>query len=87
MGGAKALTADGLFIGQTNEFIELIIDLATDPDRAQRRFGGEPRKIITLARRALVNCYANSQNCDHKFLFSRHSRPADAPATNPTLGV
>jgi hypothetical protein len=26
MGGAKALTADGLFIGQTNEFIELIME-------------------------------------------------------------
>jgi hypothetical protein len=44
MGGAKALTADGLFIGQTNEFIELIIDLAADPDRAQRRLGANRGK-------------------------------------------
>jgi hypothetical protein len=32
--------ADGLFIGQTNEFIELLTDLAADADRAQRRLEG-----------------------------------------------
>ena len=40
MGAARALMADGLFIGQTNEFIELITDLAADADRAQRRLEG-----------------------------------------------
>jgi hypothetical protein len=36
MGAAKALTADGLFIGQTPAFFELITDLAADADRARR---------------------------------------------------
>jgi len=36
MGAAKALTADGLFMGQTPEFFQLIADLATDADQAQR---------------------------------------------------
>jgi len=38
MGAANALTADGLFIGQTNEFKELLTDLAADADRARREF-------------------------------------------------
>lgn len=36
MGAAKALTADGLFIGQTPEFFQLLGDLATDADQARR---------------------------------------------------
>jgi len=36
MGAAKALTADGLFIGQTAEFFQLLLDLATDADQARR---------------------------------------------------
>jgi hypothetical protein len=41
MGAVKALTADGLFIGQTNEFMQLVTDLAADADRAKREFEGE----------------------------------------------
>lgn len=36
MGAAKALTADGLFIGQSPAFFELLQDLAADADRAGR---------------------------------------------------
>ena len=36
MGAVKALTADGLFIGQTPEFFQLLADLATDADQAKR---------------------------------------------------
>ena len=36
MGAVKALTADGLFIGQSNMFMELLADLAADADQAQR---------------------------------------------------
>jgi hypothetical protein len=36
MGAAQALTADGLFIGQTKEFSELLADLAEDADEARR---------------------------------------------------
>jgi hypothetical protein len=36
MGAAKGLTADGLFIGQTSEFFQLLADLATDADQARR---------------------------------------------------
>ena len=36
MGAVKALTADGLFIGQVPQFFELLADLASDADRAQR---------------------------------------------------
>ena len=35
MGALKALSADGLFIGQTKEFMQLLTDLATDADRAR----------------------------------------------------
>jgi hypothetical protein len=38
MGAVNGLTADGLFIGQTNEFKELLTDLAADADRARREF-------------------------------------------------
>ncbi len=38
MGAVKALTADGLFIGQTHAFTELLADLAADADRAKREF-------------------------------------------------
>ena len=38
MGAVKALTADGLFIGQTKEFLELLTDLAADADAARREF-------------------------------------------------
>ncbi len=36
MGAVNALTADGLFIGQTQEFAQLLKDLATDADQARR---------------------------------------------------
>jgi len=36
MGAVRALTGDGLFIGQSNQFMELLHDLASDADRAQR---------------------------------------------------
>jgi len=36
MGAVNALTADGLFIGQSQQFIELLKDLASDADAAQR---------------------------------------------------
>lgn len=36
MGALQALSMDGLFIGQTNEFMELLADLATDADQARR---------------------------------------------------
>jgi len=39
MGAANALTADGLFVGQSEDFFELITDLAADADRAQRESG------------------------------------------------
>jgi hypothetical protein len=39
MGAVKALTADGLFIGQTTEFMELLQDLAAEADAARR--GGD----------------------------------------------
>jgi hypothetical protein len=35
MGAVKGLSADGLFIGQTPEFFQLIADLATDADQAR----------------------------------------------------
>ncbi|HVP54896.1 MAG TPA: twin-arginine translocation signal domain-containing protein [Candidatus Eisenbacteria bacterium] len=38
MGALKALTADGLFIGQSNAFFEFMIQLATEADAAQRGF-------------------------------------------------
>jgi len=36
MGAVKALTADGLFVGQTPEFFQLLADLASDADQAKR---------------------------------------------------
>jgi hypothetical protein len=36
MGAVKALTADGLFIGQSKHFFELLRDLAEDADEARR---------------------------------------------------
>jgi hypothetical protein len=36
MGAVKALSMDGLFIGQTKEFMELLADLASDADQARR---------------------------------------------------
>ncbi len=36
MGALQFLTADGLFIGQTTEFMQLLADLATDADQARR---------------------------------------------------
>lgn len=38
MGAAKALTADGLFIGQSRRFFEFLHDLAEDADKARREF-------------------------------------------------
>jgi hypothetical protein len=37
MGAVKALTADGLFIGQSKEFFQALRDLASDADAARRR--------------------------------------------------
>jgi hypothetical protein len=37
MGAVQGLTDDGLFIGQSKEFFELLNDLAEDADEAQRR--------------------------------------------------
>ena len=39
MGAVNALTADGLFLGQSKEFFELLADLAADADRARRKDG------------------------------------------------
>jgi hypothetical protein len=36
MGAVNALTADGLFIGQSNQFMQLLQDLAEDADAARR---------------------------------------------------
>ena len=36
MGAANALTADGLFIGQSKQFMQLLQDLAADADKAMR---------------------------------------------------
>jgi hypothetical protein len=36
MGAVNALTADGLFIGQSNQFMQLLEDLAEDADAARR---------------------------------------------------
>jgi hypothetical protein len=36
MGAIQTLTADGLFIGQTPEFFQLLADLASDADQAKR---------------------------------------------------
>jgi hypothetical protein len=36
MGAAKALAADGLFIGQSKQFFALLRDLAEDADEARR---------------------------------------------------
>jgi hypothetical protein len=36
MGAVMALKNDGLFMGQTQEFLNLLLDLATDADQAQR---------------------------------------------------
>lgn len=38
MGAFNALTADGLFIGQSTEFTQLLQDLAEDADKAMRRY-------------------------------------------------
>ena len=38
MGALKALTADGLFIGQSKAFFDFMIQLATEADAAQRGF-------------------------------------------------
>jgi hypothetical protein len=38
MGAVKALTADGLFRGQSEDFFQLLRDLAEDADEAQRGF-------------------------------------------------
>jgi hypothetical protein len=37
MGALKALSADGLFIGQSQEFFQLLMDLASDADQAKRQ--------------------------------------------------
>jgi hypothetical protein len=38
MGAATAFAADGLFIGQPQEFFDLLAELAADADRARREF-------------------------------------------------
>jgi hypothetical protein len=37
MGAVKALTEDGLFIGQSKQFFQLLQQLATQADAAQRQ--------------------------------------------------
>jgi hypothetical protein len=37
MGAAKALTDDGLFIGQSKEFFAVLHELAEEADKARRR--------------------------------------------------
>jgi hypothetical protein len=37
MGAVKALAGDGLFIGQTSQFMQLLNDLAADADRAESK--------------------------------------------------
>jgi hypothetical protein len=37
-GAVRALTADGLFIGQSQEFFNFLAELATEADAAQREF-------------------------------------------------
>jgi len=44
MGTVRALTDDGLFIGQSKEFFELLADLAADADRAQRECDKDKRR-------------------------------------------
>jgi hypothetical protein len=44
MGALRALADDGLFIGQSNEFSELLADLAADADRAQRECDKDKRR-------------------------------------------
>jgi hypothetical protein len=39
MGALQALTCDGLFIGQSTQFLQLLQDLASDADQARR--GGQ----------------------------------------------
>src|SRR2546425_11513640 len=41
MGAVKALTADGLFIGQSPAFFEVLRDLAADADAARRECEAE----------------------------------------------
>jgi hypothetical protein len=41
MGAVRALAADGLFIGQSKEFFELVRDLAEDADEAKRECQGD----------------------------------------------
>jgi hypothetical protein len=36
MGAVNALTGDGLFIGQSTQFMQMLQDLASDADKAQR---------------------------------------------------
>jgi len=36
MGAVNALTNDGLFIGQSNQFMQFLRDLAEDADEARR---------------------------------------------------
>jgi hypothetical protein len=36
MRASQAITADGLLIGQSRPFFELLLDLAEDADKAQR---------------------------------------------------
>ena len=36
MGAIKGFSMDGLFIGQTKEFMQLLADLASDADAARR---------------------------------------------------
>jgi Ferritin-like domain/TAT (twin-arginine translocation) pathway signal sequence len=43
MGAAKSLTADGLFVGQSKEFFEMLQDLAHDADAAGREQWEEPK--------------------------------------------
>jgi hypothetical protein len=41
MGAAKALAADGLFIGQSKQFVDLLLELAEEADQATREQGSD----------------------------------------------
>jgi hypothetical protein len=47
MRAVKALTADGLFIGQSKHFFELLRDLAEDADKARREMKKKERSNRT----------------------------------------
>jgi hypothetical protein len=55
MGAVRALTNDGLFIGQGHEFFEVLRDLAEDADRARRTLWSSGRTQIAANRHGNLN--------------------------------